>query len=82
MWMPANKMKHNGIVTNHVTGMLDVTPYSRNSDPRGFGHIAISVADVAVACARFERLGVPFKKRLSDGKMTLGFHLTPGTLLD
>jgi hypothetical protein len=28
MWMPANKMKHNGIVTNNVTGMLDVfTPY-------------------------------------------------------
>jgi len=40
-----------------------------NSDPRGFGHLCISVPDVVAACARFEQLGVPFQKRLSDGRM-------------
>ncbi|WP_028694107.1 lactoylglutathione lyase [Pseudomonas cremoricolorata] len=40
-----------------------------NSDPRGFGHICISVPDVTAACARFESLQVPFQKRLSDGRM-------------
>ena len=40
-----------------------------NSDPRGFGHICVSVPDVVAACDRFERLGVAFQKRLSDGRM-------------
>ena len=43
---------------------------SGNTDPgKGFGHIAITVPDVQEACARFEELGVPFKKKLTDGKM-------------
>jgi lactoylglutathione lyase len=36
------------------------------------------VANVEEACARFERLGVPFKKRLTDGKMkNIAFILDP-----
>ena len=52
---------------------------SGNSDPcRGFGHIAISVPDIQACCARLEGLGVPFKKKLSDGRMkNIAFCLDP-----
>jgi lactoylglutathione lyase len=43
--------------------------FSGNEDPRGFGHIAISVDDVQAACDRFEEMNVAFKKRPSDGSM-------------
>ena len=52
---------------------------SGNTDPgRGFGHIAISVDNVEKACEHFEKSGVPFKKRLTDGKIkSIAFILDP-----
>ncbi|KAI0058125.1 glyoxalase I [Artomyces pyxidatus] len=78
----AERLNREGILElthNHGTESLESTPYhSGNSEPRGFGHIAITVADVEAACARFEKLGVSFKKRLTDGKMKdIAFILDP-----
>ena len=52
---------------------------SGNTEPgRGFGHLAISVDNIEAACERFEKLGVPFKKKLTDGKMkNIAFILDP-----
>jgi lactoylglutathione lyase len=65
---------------NHGTENDDNFKYaSGNSEPgRGFGHIAISVANIEEACERFERLGVKWQKRLTDGRMKrIAFILDP-----
>ncbi len=55
---------------NWGTEVEPMTPYHNgNSDPRGFGHICISVPNIEQACARFEKLQVPFQKKLGEGGM-------------
>lgn len=55
---------------NHGTErQLGRVYHNGNVDPRGFGHICISVPDIHAACQRFESLQVTFQKRLSDGQM-------------
>lgn len=43
--------------------------HNGNDQPRGFGHIGISVPSVAAACTRFDDLNVDFVKKPNDGKM-------------
>ena len=55
---------------NHGTESEEGLPYHNgNEDPRGFGHIGISVPDVYAACDRFDQLGVTYVKRPDDGNM-------------
>lgn len=76
---------------NHGTENDDSCQYHNGNDkPQGYGHIAIAVDDIEAACARFDRLGVKWQKRLTDGKMKnigtslhsqTAFILDPGTHL-
>lgn len=55
---------------NWGTESQEKTPYHNgNSEPRGFGHICISVPNIEQACVRFEKLGVNFQKKLGEGGM-------------
>ncbi|WP_291516410.1 lactoylglutathione lyase [Bdellovibrio sp. ArHS] len=55
---------------NWGTEEQEKTPYHNgNTEPRGFGHICISVPDIQKACARFDSLGVRFQKKLGEGGM-------------
>ena len=58
-------------LTKLIFSETDGTTYHNgNSEPgRGFGHIGITVPDLEGACARFEEMGVTFKKKLTDGNM-------------
>ena len=64
---------------NHGSETDDgVVYHNGNTDPRGFGHICVSVPDIVAACERFETLNVDFQKRLSDGRMkSLAFIKDP-----
>ena len=63
---------------NWGTESDDTVMHSGNEEPRGFGHICLSVPDIEAACARFDAEGVAFRKRLEDGRMRgLAFILDP-----
>ncbi|KAG8967456.1 Lactoylglutathione lyase [Tulasnella sp. 425] len=64
----SGRMRREGMLTSALGCPI---PISR-------GHLAISVDDIQAACERFERLGVRFQKRLTDGKMkNIAFILDP-----
>ena len=81
---------NNNVNTATLEGVLELTwnygtekdenfrYHDGNSEPQGFGHVAITVDDLDAACKRFEEEGVNWKKRLTDGRMkNVAFVLDP-----
>lgn len=81
---------NNNVNTATLEGVLELTwnygtekdekfrYHDGNSEPQGFGHVAITVDDLDAACKRFEEEGVHWKKRLTDGRMkNVAFVLDP-----
>lgn len=57
--------------------------HNGNEEPQGFGHIAVTVDNIDAACARFDEMGVKWKKRLTDGRMkSIAFVLDPDNCRD
>lgn len=53
-------------------------PHNGNTDPRGFGHVCVSVDNIQAACKRLSDAGYRFHKRLEDGRMRhIAFALDP-----
>ncbi|KAF7324474.1 Glyoxalase/bleomycin resistance protein/dioxygenase [Mycena kentingensis (nom. inval.)] len=54
--------------------------HNGNDEPQGFGHIAVTVDDLELACKRWEEpsLQVKWRKRLTEGRMkSIAFILDP-----
>ncbi|KAH7128010.1 Glyoxalase/Bleomycin resistance protein/Dihydroxybiphenyl dioxygenase [Dactylonectria estremocensis] len=68
-----------GLMWKFGTESQDELQYHNgNDEPQGFGHICISVDKLDAACKRFETMDVPWKKRLTDGRMkNVAFLLDP-----
>ena len=78
--IPANRAERATWVFS-ARGMLELTHnwgteddpecayHDGNSEPKGFGHLGLTVPDVYAACERLHRLEVPFVKEVDDGRM-------------
>ena len=60
----------------------DYAPHNGNKEPKGFGHVCISVDNLQAACKRIEDAGYKFQKKLTDGRMkNIAFALDPDVIL-
>ena len=69
VWQGILELTHNHGTEEDAAFQYHIGNNSTEGVRGGYGHIAIIVDDAKRACDRFEALGVPFQKRLEDGKM-------------